>query len=579
MSPTDPGTAIRRAANPRRRTMGVNFCPDCGARVVSGAKFCLECGSKFPLPGGAGDPGKDSPSRDGGTNDAADTAFSRADVKTAGNVEGSVVARSKADQAGKVRDSVISRSDVQAGGAIEGSVVDRSDVRTDRTSIKDAVISHSTIVQTETHQHFGETVGNYESQMDLGRTAYEGKNWDEAVDFFNMALRMDSRGFEPWFLKGLSCGELGRTDEAVTNLRRSLKLAGKDSPRLMECVKDIVDRMVKTAIVQETQANDLLGRSRAHLQFSYSAKAGARSDRDGTTVKALGIDLFVLPGLGSSMRTTSAVEGMEKRQEADKREAEGRRLEDQAKESMSEAVKLYNSAIRYCDLMLEFQKEDEYSWMRRAEVFARLKLYDDAIGSYESVLAFNPSHKDALRLRGMCFTAQGRPVPPPPAAKKADGARKDAPAGMTRTDAPSPSPQGPGPSAAAPARPPPMTRPVIPHQALQDQPAGMAPQAQPGPAMMPPVSPARSPQMAPHSQDPPAQLRTAARPAMTPSPQAPSVARLPALHLPAAGPQGAASQRAAVNPCPYCRGEMSFVREKGVWLCNSCRRFSAKPVR
>jgi hypothetical protein len=37
--------------------------------------------------------------------------------------------------------------------------------------------------------------------------------------------------------------------------------------------------------------------------------------------------------------------------------------------------------------------------------------------------------------------------------------------------------------------------------------------------------------------------------------------------------------KATCNPCPYCRGEMSFVKEKGVWFCNTCRRFSDRPAR
>jgi tetratricopeptide (TPR) repeat protein len=560
--------------------MGVNFCPDCGARVVSGAKFCLECGSRFPRPGATGDAEQGAPSRGGRTEAATDTVISRANVKTEGNVEGSSVARSPVDAAGGVQDSVISRSNVQAGGAIEGSVVDRSDVWTERTSIKDTVISHSTIVQTETHQHFGESVGSLDSQMDLGRTAFEGKNWEEAVEFFNTALKMDARGFEPWFLKGLCCAELKRTDEAVTNLRRAIRLSGKECHRVAETIRDLVNRLIKTGIMQETQANELMGKARIEMQVSYNSKAGIQSDRDGGITKALALDLFVLPGLGSSMRTTSAVESLEKRHEADKREAEGRRLEDQAKEHLSEAVKHYNSAIRYCDLMLESQKEDEFSWMRRAEIFARLKLYDDAIQSYDALLAFNPYQREALRLRGMCFAAQGRPVLPPPTGKQTEGPHAEAPAAAQRTETPPAFRQVPGPANVQPASAPPMTRPVIPHQVVQYQTTAPAPQASQAPVMMPPVAPARSPQMAPLSQVPPPQPRPAMQPAMPPSPQAPPAARVPAAPSVAASPQGGVLQRTApANPCPYCSGEMSFVREKGIWQCGSCRQFSARPAR
>jgi tetratricopeptide (TPR) repeat protein len=265
-----------------------------------------------------------------------------------------------------------------------------------------------------------------------------------------------------------------------------------------------VERTAKTAMVLETQATELLSKANMELQYSYQYKSGARAEKDKGVMGALALDLFVMPGLGSSMRTNSAVEGIEQKQEADKREAEGKKLEEQAKELLSGAVRLYNSAIRFCELVLEFSKEDEFSWLKRGEIFLRLKLYQDACKSYEAVLEFSPYHREALRLRGMCYTAQGIPIPPPPAA----------------------------PAGAPPARPPRAA------QASSQSSQPSQPQTAPPPSQPSPGVPSR------------------AQPHM-PQPVGPSCA----------------------NPCPYCRNEMSFVRERNVWFCGSCRRFSDRPAR
>jgi tetratricopeptide (TPR) repeat protein/ribosomal protein L37AE/L43A len=530
--------------------MPTNFCPECGTKAVAGQKFCAECGSKF-----TGEP--ESPS---------------------------TVVRSDISTEAALKDTVVSRSTVKAGGNIEGSAISRSTVRTESAGIRDAVISHSTITQTETHQHFGESVGTYEAQMDLGRTAFEGKNWEEAVDFFNTALKIDARGHEPWFYKGISCAELRRTDEAVTNLRRALKLSGDGRPALITEIKSLADRTARSGGLQETSANELIGKSRAELQRSTAATSQARTEKDKGLAGALALDMFVLPGLGSTMRTDQVVEGMEKRQAADKHEAEGRRLEEEAKGHASEAVKLYNSAIRLCDLVLEFERQDEYSLLKRGELFYRLRLYDDACKSYETLLGFNPDHKDALRMRGMCFTAQGKRVPPPPGTVPAPE-----PAGK-----PAQPPQQAGPSqlaqAGASAQP---ARPIAP--------SGIPP-AGPRSPMIPQPVPSAQPQAAPLHQSPqgrPAQPAYPAQPGpqqpahmvqqpaypSQPAPQQPVQAAMPqypaqpGAYQTAPRPGPAAPAAAGANPCPFCRGEMSFVKERGVWQCGSCRQFSARPAR
>ena len=522
--------------------MPQNFCPECGAKAQAGAKFCPECGAKFgapasqipPIPASSQPP----VSLDDGPDQASDSVITRSDVETRSSI----------------KDTVVSRSTVRAGGPIEDSVVSRSDIQTKNAGIRDTVISHSTITQTETHQHFGESVGTYDAQMDLGRTAFEGKNWQEAVDFFNTALKIDSKGFEPWYFKGMSCAELRRTDEAVTNLRRALRLAGPKSQTIIDQVKALSDRIARMVQLQENSANELLGKARSELQNSANYQSQAQKGKDKGLAGALALDLLVIPGLGSSMRTTNAVEGMEKRQEADKREAEGRRLEDQATTHASEAVKLYNAAIRYCDLVIEHDKQDEYSWLKRGELYFRLRLYDDSCKSYESILAFNPNHRDALRMRGQCFTTQGRPVPPPPGT---------APAQATP-------PQNPPPS----ERPKPAS-PMIP----QPVPLVSQPAIQPQQVMMPPVQPGRATQMAPALQQAPpvqpgAYQAPAARPAALPQQYPAQAPAAPQYVMP-----GPVQGPAQANPCPFCRGDMSFVREKGVWQCGSCRQFSARPAR
>jgi len=544
--------------------MPANFCPECGAKAIAGAKFCPECGSGY------------------GGRSSSQPPSSRKD--SAEDTDNTVITRSEVSTNAALKDSVVNRSTIKAGGAIDGSVVSRSDVRTESAGIRDAVISHSTITQTETHQHFGESVGTYEAQMDLGRTAFEGKNWQEAVDFFNTALKMDSRGYEPWYYKGMSCAELRRTDEAVTNLRRALKLAGEKAPSLVSDIKSLADRAARAGQLQENSANELIGKARLELANSANYQAQATSGKEKGLAGALALDLFVIPGLGSSMRTTSAVEGLEKRQAADKHEAEGRRLEDEAKGHASEAVRLYNAAIRFCDLILEFQKLDEPIWLRRGELYYRLRLYDDACQSFESVLELNPQNRDALRLRGMCFTAQGKRVPPPPGGAPAQAAPSGDQARPAKTSQPPP-PGEPQPegrrSPMIPQPVPPQTRPAAP--------------CQPQPVMIPPVQPGRAPQQAPpatggrpsagdlrqsyRSSEPtlrpgayqtPAQPRPAAlSPPAAPGPAAPQCA----------APGAAPGRPSKTNPCPYCRGEMSFVKEKGVWQCGSCRQFSARPMR
>jgi tetratricopeptide (TPR) repeat protein len=524
--------------------MPTNFCPDCGTKVVPGQKFCGECGARF-----SGD----------GLDGASGATINRSDVST--------------DVA--LKETVVSRSTVRAGGAIEDSIVSQSDVRTESAGIRDTVISHSTITQTQTHQHFGESVGTYEAQMDLGKTAFEGKNWPEAVDFFNTALKIDSRGHEPWFLKGMSCAELRRTDEAVTNLRRALKLAGQKTAPLIADIKALSDRMARAGGLQETSANELIGKARAELQQSANYQSQASTGKDKGIAGVLALDLFVIPGLGSSMRTTQAVEGLEKRQAADKHESEGRRLEEQAKSTASEAVRLYNAAIRYCDLVLEFEMKDEYSLLKRGELYYRLRLYDDACRSYETILEFNPDQRDALRMRGMCFTVQGKRITPPPGGATAQPAA--APLQQSSQAAP-PQPARPVPPAAG--LPPEGPRsPMIP----QPVPAVAQPALQPAPAQVPPVQPGRAPQTAPPV--PPALQPQTARP-LQPATQAPPSMARPvypaqpgAYQAPAQPGPAAPAQTARTNPCPFCRGEMSFVKERGVWQCGSCRQFSARPAR
>lgn len=516
--------------------MPQNFCPECGTKAVPGQKFCGECGAKFS---GEAEP---------------PAAVVRADVSTDA----------------PLKDTVVSRSTVRAGGAIEGSVVSRSDVRTQNAGIRDAVISHSTITQTETHQHFGESVGTYEAQMDLGKTAFEGRNWQEAVDFFNSALKMDARGHEPWFFKGMSCAELRRTDEAATNLRRSLKLAGQKAGPLIADIKALADRIARAGRLAEDSANELIGKARLELQNSANYQAPAQTGPKPGLTSALALDLFVIPGLGSSMRTSQAVEGLERRQAADKHEAEGRRLEDQAKGSASEAVRLYNAAIRFCDLVLEFERQDEFSWLKRGELYYRLRLYDDACQSYEAVLAFNPDHRDALRMRGMCFTAQGKRIPPPPGTVPAPepAAPAGGPAPRQMAPAGAPAQARPAPPAAEP-RPEGPRSPMIP-QPVPPVPRPAAPR-QPQPVMIPPMQGGRSPQPAPPVPAAPQSQPQAARPAYP--------VRSGAFQAPAQPRAAAPAPPARTNPCPFCRGEMAFVKEKGVWQCGSCRQFSAKPVR
>ncbi len=560
--------------------MPQNFCPECGAKAQAGAKFCPECGQSY---GGPAPSSQSLREEAGPPSSRAFPPSSRSPVSLEDATEpasDSVITRSDVETRSTIKDSVVSRSTVRAGGPIEDSVVSRSDIQTKNAGIRDTVISHSTITQTETHQHFGESVGTFDAQMDLGRTAFEGKNWQEAVDFFNTALKIDSKGFEPWYFKGMSCAELRRTDEAVTNLRRALRLAGPKSQTIIDQVKALSDRIARMGQLQENSANELIGKARLELQNSLNYQAQAKSGKETGLAGALALDLLVIPGLGSSMRTTNAVEGMEKRQEADKREAEGRRLEDQAKTHASEAVKLYNAAIRYCDLVIEHQKQDEFSWLKRGELYFRLRLYDDSCKSYESILSFNPNHRDALRMRGLCFPTPGQPVPPPPGAVP--------PQATLPPNAPTPA--APGASFPPPDKPKPAS-PMIP----QPVPPAAQPAIQIAPqqVMMPPVQPGRATQMAPaqpsapphqpvypaHPASPPAQPGAYQAPPArqaAPSQQYPlQPPNAPQYGMPGSMP----AKQAGPNPCPYCRGDMSFLREKGVWQCGSCRQFSAKPAR
>jgi tetratricopeptide (TPR) repeat protein/ribosomal protein L37AE/L43A len=531
--------------------MPTNFCPECGTRAVAGQKFCGECGAKF-----TGEP-------------EAPAAVVRSDVSTGA----------------ALKDTVISRSTVKAGGAIEGSVVSRSDVRTQSARISDAVISHSTITQTETHQHFGESVGTYEAQMDLGRTAFEGKNWEEAVDFFNTALKIDARSHEPWFYKGVSCAELKRIDEAVTNLRRALKLAGEKAPPVLDDIRRLADRISRSATQEETAANDLLGKSRAELQYSVAYQQAAPRPEGGIVGKTLALDFSFIPVIGQNLRQERREPVASRAPDADRREEKSARLEEQAKGHLSEAVRLWNSSVRLCDLVLEFEKNDEFSWLKRGEIFFRLKLYDDACRSYESLLAFNPDHKDALRMRGMCFSAQNRPIPPPPGTvpapeptaqppvaplQQSSQGRLSQPAypAAPATQAPQPGIPPAGPRSPLIPQPVPTAQPSVAplQQSMQGRPAQPAYPAQAGPQqpahmVQPPAYP---------SQPAPQQPVQAVQPRYPPQPGAYQTAPRPGPAAPAA---------AGANPCPFCRGEMSFVKERGVWQCGSCRQFSARPAR
>ena len=524
--------------------MPANFCPECGVKT-GGANFCPECGR--PL-----------------SDDSA-------------------------------QNNIVHRSTVETHGSLEDSVVSRSTVTTDRTAIKDAVISHSTITQTETHQHFGESVGTFDTQMELGRTAFEGRNYDEAVDFFNAALRIDSRGYEPWFLKGVSCAELKRTDEAVTNLRKALKAPDSQKQRVVGELKGLVERTTKSAMVLETQATDLLSKADIELEYSYKYKAGPKTEKGKGVMGVLALDLSAIPVIGPSMRTTSAASSLEDKQEADKREAEGHKLEDQAKDLLSGAVKLYNSAIRYCDLVIEFNRQDEFCWLKRGEIFLRLRLYPDACSSYEAVLAFNPYHREALRLRGMCYTAQGIPIPPPPGPPSSQSA-------MAAGTASQPLPTSQPPGAAQAAMPPtqPHSFPVqSQHSPVAPSPTVPPPSPSPLPSsQIPFLDSQSSPPRAAQAPMPPAQPQTVPQPSQPPmahpSPVAPPSPVPPPSLVPSQPLPGADQmqkqpqqqprmpqqvQHSSANPCPYCRSEMSFVRERSVWFCGSCKRFSDRPAR
>ncbi|MEW5759484.1 MAG: tetratricopeptide repeat protein [Candidatus Thermoplasmatota archaeon] len=319
----------------------MKFCHECGAKLKGLQKFCSECGTKFIL------------------------------------------------------EDITYKSKVVGTGDVEG-IISKSEVTTTSGTIKDSVISHSTITQVS--QHFGETVGTFETQMELGRTSLDAKNYKEAIESFNSALKIQPNSYEPWLLKGVACGLDTKYDEAIMYIEKA-KTVAPNPTLLFQPIKYLLKGVASVVMEIEANARELTAKADTERKMAIEAKARhEEAKRSGDVATMVG--LLVAPAAGMVMGTQSAAKRLEEKSDIEKYEENANKLENEAKKFFEETKKGYDFMLKLCNIILEFEENDEFVWIYKGNIYFTLRNFADASKCYEKVLNINPNNNDVRRNLG-----------------------------------------------------------------------------------------------------------------------------------------------------------------------------------
>ena len=123
---------------------------------------------------------------------------------------------------------------------------------------------------------------NFENFYSLAHNAIEGKNFDEAINYFNRILELDTKQYKAWFGKGYSTGWNGNLRKIhVAEMVNSFKQSIKNSPdsernnivndvihEINTCAYSIFERSDKHAV----EFGSLEGTFQEHLQWIGTMK-------------------------------------------------------------------------------------------------------------------------------------------------------------------------------------------------------------------------------------------------------------------------------------------------------------------
>ena len=76
----------------------------------------------------------------------------------------------------------------------------------------------------EAEERFGEGAGGFKAHIILGITAFNSKHYDDAVEHFNIAIKLEPERKEGYHNKGIALYSLGKYDAAAECFDKSLKI-------------------------------------------------------------------------------------------------------------------------------------------------------------------------------------------------------------------------------------------------------------------------------------------------------------------------------------------------------------------
>lgn len=320
----------------------MKFCPRCGEHLSGEEKFCPDCGMNLS----------------------------------------------------EVKDSIVMKSDIEVKGAdIKDTVVTKSKVKTSGSTIKDSVIMKSTVIQID--KYIGDMEGKYENQMNLGKTALEGKNYEEAIEFFTECLKIKQDSYEPWFLKGQACLKSKRYDEATVYFEESLDREDADKVKIFNEIKESIVEIIREASILEKNGREMLRKENMEYRMSY--RSSEEHPLPSRPMNVLGY--LIVSTVTTALNVKNPV--------ADRDERKKQKYIEEGKKKIDEATNMFNCAIKLCDLLLYHDEKNEFALTKKGDILYRLKLYRDACDCYEKVLRINDKNIDAWRQRTKCYHAMG----------------------------------------------------------------------------------------------------------------------------------------------------------------------------
>lgn len=182
--------------------------------------------------------------------------------------------------------------------------------------------------------------------------ALESKgDYSEELKCFNEAIRLNPTWAEAWFNKGIALHKLGRYDEAIQALDKALKIDPKYMPALD----------IKASALKDQGKNDEAINVFDEIIRVDTGEYGAYKD--------LALD------------------------------QKGDALKDMGR---------YEEAIQVFEKIIALNPKNEYRWADKGDALSHLGKYDEAIKSYDEALRINPDDAVAWYNKGKTFKALGQ---------------------------------------------------------------------------------------------------------------------------------------------------------------------------